>query len=69
MSIRDRIDRIEHALALPGMGGRKCRCEGERWITLDGAGRMVCDWCGGLVPPDVEVTLPEGAIPAPPDEI
>jgi hypothetical protein len=68
MNINDRLTAIEKRLSSGGFN-RECECtDGEGLVTCDTSGNVVCETCGGRIPAGVKIKLPDGCIPAMPDE-
>jgi hypothetical protein len=65
MSIESRLSAIEQRIDTPAPD---CACHGDREVTIDMAGRIICDLCRGAIPSGTPIHLPAGLVPGPPDE-
>jgi hypothetical protein len=66
MSFEDRLSKLE---ATAGATAQipECQCDGGA-VTVDKHGNIVCDSCGGRIPPGTKITLPPGVVPSWPSE-
>jgi hypothetical protein len=70
MNITDRLSKLEERAAASGPV-RYCDCSGDKsgthWVTCDKAGNVICEACGGRLPPGFVVVAPPGTVPSHPD--